>query len=254
MDCSRPGFPVLHHLPELAQTHVHWVSDAIQPSHPLLSASPDFNLSPHQGFSNESALHIKWLKYWSFSFSISPSSEYSGLISFRIDWFDLLAVQGTLKSLLQHHSSKASILQHSVFFMVQLSHPHMTTGKITALTIWTFVGKVTSLLFNTPSRVVIAFLPRSEHLLISWLQSPSAMILEPKKIKSVTVSIVSSSLCHKVMGLNAMIFVFWMLSFKPAIYMWLQTKSGNSPDQLWNPSNLTAELPNTLQSTPHFYD
>ena len=121
MDYSRPGFPVLHHLPELAQTHVHWVSDAIQPSHPLLSASPDFNLSPHQGFSNESALHIKWLKYWSFSFSISPSSEYSRLISFRIDWFDLLAVQGTLKSLLQHHSSKASILQHCLLYGATLT-------------------------------------------------------------------------------------------------------------------------------------
>ena len=159
-------------------------------------------------FSNESVFHIRWPKYWSFSFSISPSNEYSGLISFRIDWLDLLAVQGTLKSLLQHHSSKASILQHSGFFMVQLSHPYMTVRKTLALTIQTFVDKVMSLLFNKLSRFVIAFLPRSKHLLISWLQSPSAVILESKKIKSVTVSIVSPSICHEVMKLNAMILVF----------------------------------------------
>ena len=139
-------------------------------------------------FSNESVFHIRWPKYWSFSFSISPSSEYSGLIPFRIDLFDLIAVHWTLKSFLQHHSSKASILQHSVFFIVQLSHPYMTTGKTTALTKWTFVGKVMSLLFNMLSRLVIAFLPRSKHLLISWLQSPSAVILEPKEIKSAIVS------------------------------------------------------------------
>ena len=137
-------------------------------------------------------------KYWSFSFSISPSNEYSGLISFKIDWFDFLAVQGTLKNLLQHHSLKASILQHSAFFMVQLSHPYMTTGKIIALTRRTFGSKVMPLLFNMLSRLVIAFLPRSKHLLISWLQSPSAVTLEPKKIKSVTVSIVSLSICHEV--------------------------------------------------------
>ena len=138
-------------------------------------------------FTNDFALQIRWQKYWSFSFSIRSSSEYSGLISFRVDRFNLLAVQGTLKSLLQHHSSKASILCHSAFFMVQLSHPYMTTGKTIALTIWTFVDKVMSLLFKMLSRLVIAFLPRSNHLLISWLQSPSAVILEPKKIKSVTV-------------------------------------------------------------------
>ena len=132
-------------------------------------------------FSNESFLHIRWPKYWSFSFSISPSNEYSGLISFRIDCFDLLAVQGTLKSLLQHHSSKVSILWHSAFFMVQLLHPYMTTRKTMALTRWTFVGKVMSLLFNMLSTLVIAFLPRNKHLLISWLQSPFAVILEPKK-------------------------------------------------------------------------
>ena len=141
--------------------------------------------------SNESVLCIRWPKYWSFSFSISLSNEYSGLISFRIDWLDLLAVQGTLNSLLQHHSSKASILQCSAFFIVQISHLYMTTGKTIALTIWTFVSKVMSLLFNMLSRLVIAFLPRSKCLLISWLQSLSAVILEPKKIKSVTVSIVS---------------------------------------------------------------
>ena len=134
-------------------------------------------------FSNESALRIRWPKYWSFSFSISPSNEYSGLISFRIDCFDLFAVPGTLKSLLQHHSSKASILWHSVFFIVQLSHPYMTTGKTIALTRLTFVGKVMSLLFNMLSRWVIAFLPRTKGLLISWLQSPSAVILQPKKNK-----------------------------------------------------------------------
>ena len=142
-------------------------------------------------FSNESVLRIRWPQYWSFSFSISPSNEYSGLISFRIDWLDLFAVQGTLKSLLQHHSSKASILQCSAFFMVQLSHPYMTTGKTIALTRWIFVGKVMSQLFNMLSRLVITFLPRSKRLLISWLQSPSAVILEPRKIKSDTVSTVS---------------------------------------------------------------
>ena len=134
-------------------------------------------------FSNESALHIRWPKYWSFSFSITPSSEHSGLISFRMDWLDLLAVQGTLKSLLQHHSSKASILQHSAFFIVQLSHPYMTIGKTIVLTRWTFVGKVMSQLFNILSSLVITFLPKRKRLLISWLQSPSAMILEPPKIK-----------------------------------------------------------------------
>ena len=181
MDCSTPGFPIIHHLLELAQTLVHWVHDAMQPSHPLSSHSPPvFNLS--RVFSNESVLHIRWPKYWSFSLSVSPSSEYSGLISFMIDWFDLLAVQGTLKNLLQHHNSKASILWCSAFFMVQLSHPYMTTGKTIALTIRIFFGKVMSLLFNMLSILVIAFLPRSKHLLISWLQSPSAMILEPKKI------------------------------------------------------------------------
>ncbi|CAI9167513.1 unnamed protein product [Rangifer tarandus platyrhynchus] len=164
--------------------------------HPLLLPSifPSIRV-----FSNESVLRIRWPKYWSFSFSISPSNEYSRLIFFRIDWLDLLTVQGTLKSLLQQHSSKTSILQHSPLFMVQLSHPYMTTGKTIALTRWTFVSKVMSPLFNMLSRFVIAFLPRSKHLFISWLQSPSAVILELKKIKSVMVSIVSSSIFHEVM-------------------------------------------------------
>ena len=151
-------------------------------------------------FFKETVLHIRWPKYWSFSFNISPSNEYSGLIPFRTDWLDLLAVQGTLKSLLQHHSSKASIFLCSAFFIVQLSHPYMTIGKTIALTRWTFVGKVMSLLFDLLFRLVITFLPRSKHLLISWLQSPCAVILEPKKLKSLTVSIVSPSVCHEVMG------------------------------------------------------
>ena len=144
-------------------------------------------------FSNESALHSRWPKYWSFSFSITPSNEHSGLISFRMDWLDLLAVQGTLKRLLQHHSSKASVLLHSAFFIAQLSHPYMTSGKTIALTIWTFVDKVMSLFFNMLSRLVITFLPMSKRRLISWLQSPSAVILEPRKTKSATISTVSPS-------------------------------------------------------------
>ena len=162
-------------------------------------------------FSNESVLHIRWPKYWNFSFSISPSSEYSALLSLRMDRMDLLAIQGTLRSLLQHQSSKASILQHSAFFRVQLSHPYMTTGKTIALTRWTFVGKIMSLLFTVLSRLVITFLPRSKRLLISWLQSPSAVILEPRKIKSDTVSTLSPSIylpwsdgtrCHDLSFLN----------------------------------------------------
>ena len=163
-------------------------------------------------FSNESALHIRWPKYWSFSFNISPSNEYPGLISFRMDWLDLLAVQGTLRSLLQHHSSKAWILWHSAFFIIQLSHPNMTTGKTIALKKQIFVDKVMYMLFNMLSRLVITFLPRSKRLLISWLQSPITVILEPRKIKSATISTVSSSICHEVMGPDPMIFIFWMLS------------------------------------------
>ena len=165
-------------------------------------------------FSNESALCIRWSKYWSFSFSISPSKKHPGLISFRMDWLDLLAVQRTLNSLLQHHSSKASILLCSAFFRVQLSHPYMTTGKTIALTRQTFVGKVMPLLFKL-SRLVITFLPRNKRLLIPWLQSPSAVILEPPKIKTATVSTVPPSICHEVMRPDAMILVFWTLSFKP---------------------------------------
>ena len=179
-------------------------------------------------FSNESLLRIRWPKYWSFSFSISPSNEYLALISFRIDWFDLFVVQGTLRSLLQHHSSKASSLWCSAFFMVRLSHPYMITGKAIALTRQTFVGNVMSLLFNTLSRLVISFLPKSKCLLISWLQLPSAIILEPRKIKSLTVSIVSPFICHEVMGPDAMILVFWMLSFKPAFHSPLSLSSSAS--------------------------
>ena len=186
MDYISSGFSVHHQLSELAQTHAHQVSDTIQPTHPLSSPSPPaLNLSQHYGLSSESALRIRWQKYWSFSFSfsISPSNEYSGLISFRTDCFDLLAAQGTLKSLLQHHSSTALIPQRSVFFTLQLPHPYITTGKTIVLTRWTFVSKATSLLYNMLSRFIIAFLPRSKCLLISWLQSPSAVILEPKEIK-----------------------------------------------------------------------
>ena len=182
MDCSMLGFPVLHHLPELTQNHVHWVSDAIQ--HLILCCPlllPPSIFPSIRIFSSESVLHIRCPKCWSFSFSISPSNEYSGLISFRMDWFDLLAVQGIPKGLLQHYSSKASIPRCSAFFVVQLSHPYMTTGKTVALTRWTFVGKVMFLLLNMLSRLVITFLPRSNCLLISWLQSPSAVILDPPK-------------------------------------------------------------------------
>ena len=201
MNHSTPGLPVHHQLLDFTQTQS---IESVMPSshlilcHPLLllpSISPSIRV-----FSSELALHV------------SRGNEYLGLISFRIDWLDILAVQGTLKSLLQHHSWKASILRCSAFFTVQLSHPYMTTGKTVALTRRTFVGKVTSLLLNMLSRLVITFLPRSKPLLISWLQSPSAVILEPRKIKSDTVS---PSISHEVMGPDAMIFVFWMLSFKP---------------------------------------
>ena len=174
MNRSTPGLPVHHQLREFTQTHVHGVSDAIQPSHPLSSPSPPaLNLSQHQGL-------FKWV---SSSHQVAKVLEYPGLISFRMDWLDLLAVQGTLKSLLQCHCSKASILWHSAFFTVQLSHPYMTNGKTRALTRWTFVGKVMSLLLNMLSRLTITFLPRSKRLLISWLQSPYAVILEPPKNK-----------------------------------------------------------------------
>ena len=177
---SMPGFSALHHLLEFTQL---MSTESVMPSNRLLLCCP-LLLTPSifpsiRGFSNESVLPIRMPNYWSFSFSISPASEYSGLISFRIDWLDLLAVQGTIKSLLQYHTSKASVLQRSAFFMVQLSHLYVTTGKIIVSTRWTFVGKVMSLLFNMISRFVIAFLPMSKLLLVSWLQSPSAVILEP---------------------------------------------------------------------------
>ena len=185
--------------------------ESVMPSSHLILCRP-LLLSPIppsiRVFSNESTLHKRWPKYWSLILNIILSKEIPGLISFRMDWLDLLAVQGTLKSLLQHHSSKASILLRSAFFTVQLSHPYTTTGKIIALTRRTFVGKVMPLLLNMLSRLVITFLSRSNYLLISWLQSPPAVILEPPKIKSVTVFIVSPSICHRVMGLDAMIFVF----------------------------------------------
>ena len=181
---------------------------------PLLLLSSNF--SSIRVFSKESALYIRWPKYWSFNFSISPSSEYSGLISFRMDWLDLLAVQGTLKSLLQHHSSKASILWHSAFFMVQLSHPYVNTGKKAGLTRGTFVVKRMSLPFNKLSRLVIAFLSRSKCLNFMAAQSPSAVISEPKKLTLVTVCTASPSICHEVMGPGAMILVSWMLGSKPA--------------------------------------
>ena len=197
MDCTTLGFLAHHQLPELTQTHG---IELVMPfnhlllCHPLLLPS---NFPSIKVFPNESGFCIRWPKCWSFSFRISPSNEYSGLISFTIDWFDLLEVQGTLKSLLQHHSSKTSILRCSAFFMVQLSYPYMTTGKTIALTRWTIVSKMMSLPFNMLSRFVITFLLRSKHLLILWLQSLSAVTLEPKKIKSVIVSTFSPSICMK---------------------------------------------------------
>ena len=192
MNHSTLGLPVHHQLLEFTQTHVYQVGDAIQPSHPLTSLLLLPPIPPsNRVFSNESTLCMRRPKYRSFSFGISPSKEHPGLISFRMNWLDLLAVQGTLKSLLQHHSSKASILQCSAFFTVQFSHPYMTTGKTIALATWTFVGKVMSLLFNMLFRLVITSLPKTKCLLISWLQSPSVVILEPRKIKSDTVSTVS---------------------------------------------------------------
>ena len=205
---STPGLPVHHQLlssPKLMSIEL------VMPSNHLILCHPFFlqpSIFPNiRVFSNKSVLRIRQPKSQCFSFSISTSNEYSGLISFRMDWLDLLAVQGTLKSLLQHCSSKASIIQWSAFFIVQLSHPHMTTGKTKALTRWTFVGKVMSLLFNMLFRLVIAFLPRSKCLLISWLPSSSAVILEPKRIKSVTVSIVAPFICHEVMEPDALILV-----------------------------------------------
>ena len=226
MDWSMPGLPVHHQLLEFTQTHVQWVRDAIQPSHPLSSPPPPASVFPSMRvFSNDWVLRIRWPEYWSFSFNNSPSNKHLGLISFRMDWLDILAVQGTPKSLLQYHSSKASILWGSAFFIIQLSHPYMTTGKTIALTRQTLVIKVISLLYNMLSRLVKTFLPTSTCLLFSWLQIPSAVILELQKIKSATVSTVSPSICHEVMEPNAIILVFWMLSFKPTYSL--------SPFTLW---------------------
>ena len=216
MDCSMPDFTVHHQLQELAQTHV-MSTESVMPFNHLILCRPLLLLPSVfpsiRVFSKESVFCIRWPKYWSFSFSISLSNEYSRLISFRIDWFDLFAVQGTCQGLLQHHSSKAYIFQHSTFFIVQLSRPYMSTGKTIALAWWTLVGKVLSLLLNMLSRLVITFLPRSKHLLISWLQSPSAVILEPPKIKSATRLYFHHfhcfpSICHEGMGSDAMFFVF----------------------------------------------
>ena len=201
LSCPSPSHRVCSNSCSLSQRCHPTISSPVIPFSSYLQSFPASGSFPD-------LLYIRWPKYWSFNFNTSPSNEYSGLISFRIDWFDLLAVQGTLKSLLQHHSLKASVLQCSAFFMVQLLHPYMTTGKTIPFTIWTFFNKVMSLLFNTLSRFVTGFLPRSKGLLISWLWSPSALILEPKNIKSVIVFIVSPSICHAVVGPDAMILVF----------------------------------------------
>ena len=197
MDCSAPGLPVLYHLPKFAQVYIHCISDAIQPSHPLTPSSLSDTLNlwhpllylpsifpSIRDFSNELTAHSRWPKYWNFSFSISHSKEYAGLVSLKIDWLDLLAVQGTFRSLLQRYSLKVSILWFSAFFIVQLSQPYVITGKTIALTIWIFAVRVMSLFSSKLSRLVIAFPRRSSCLLISWLQSPSTVILEPKKRKS----------------------------------------------------------------------
>ena len=249
MDCSTPGFLSITNSQSLLKlTSIELVtpSNHLTLCRPLLllpSILPSIKV-----FSNESVLCIRWSKYRSFSFSISPANDYSGLISFRMDWLDLLAVQGTLKSLLQHHSSKASILWCSAYFMVQLSHPYMTTGKTEPLSRWAFVKKVMSLFFNMLSRLVITFPVRSKCLLISWPQSPSAVILEPKKIKSVIVSIVTPSICHEVLGPDAMILVFWRLTFKPAFKL----SSFTFIKRLFSSSSLSAisEKSEVVQSCP----
>ena len=223
MDWSTPVFPVLHHLPEFNQTHVHWISDVIQPSCLLSSPSPPaFHLSQKQGLFQRvcSSPHVaKILELH--SVSVLPMNIQGWFHIGLTGFISLLS-----KSLLQHHSSKPLILRGSAFFIVQLSHPYMTTGKTIALTRWIFVDKVMPLLFNMLPRLVITFLPRSKRLLISWLQSPSAVILEPRKIKSATVPTVAPSICHKVMGPDAMILVFWMLSFKPTFSLPLSLSSG----------------------------
>ena len=225
MECRMPASPSIT-ISRSLLIYVYWVGDAIQPSQPLLPPSlPALSSSQHQSLFQwvYSIHHVA--KVLELQFSINPYSEYSGLISFRTDWFDLLAAQGTLKSLLQHHSSKASILQRSAFFMVQLSHSYMTTGKTIALTRWTVVGKVMSLLFNMLSRFVIALLPSSKVLLISWLQSMFTVILEPKKIKFVSTFL--PSICHELMGPDVIVLVFecWVLSQFLFTFLSLYTKA-----------------------------
>ena len=221
-----PGLPVHHQLPEFTQTHVHRASDAIQPSHPLSSPSLPAH---HQGlFQGASSSHQVAQIIGVFSFNISPSNEHPGLISFRMDWLDLLAVRGTLKSLLQHHSSKTSILRHSAFFTVQLSHPYMTTGKTIALTRWTFVDKVMSLLFHMLSRLVITFLPRSKRLLISWLQSPSAVVL------ALSIRISHPSWASLPLTLTASLWVTREHQAEPPLGMNMSKYLPASLSMLWN--------------------
>ena len=202
MDCSTPGLPVYHQLPEFAQTHIYRVGDAIQPSHLVVPFSCLQSFPTSGSFQMTQLFASGGQSIGNFSFNISPSNEHPELICFRMDWLDLLAIQGTLNSLLQHHSSKPTVLRCSAFFIVQLSHPYMTTGNIIALTRRNFVDKVMSLLFNMLSRLVVTFLPRSKRLL------PSAGIWEPPKIKSATISTVSPFIFHEVMGQDAMIFIF----------------------------------------------
>ena len=219
MNCSRPGSLSITNSrssPKLMSSESLMPSNHLILCHPLVllpSISPSIRV-----FSDESALRIRWSKYWSFSFNIRPSNEHPGLISFRMDWLDLLAVQWTFKNLLQHHNSKVSVVRCSAFTIVQLSHPYMTTGKTIALTRRTFVGKVMSLLLNMLSRLVITFLPRSKRLLISWLQAPSAVILEPRKMKSDTVSTVSPSISHEVMGTDVLTLFHWLIDYVYIIF------------------------------------
>ena len=219
MDCSTSGLPVHHHIPEFAQIHVHRVGDVIQPSHPLMPSSPSALIFPSvRVFSSGSFMCIRWPNYWSFSFSISPSSEcFQGWSPLR--WTGLIS--SLSRSLLQQHSLKASVLWSSSSFMIQLSQPYVTTGKTEALTIQTFVNRVMSLLFNTLSRFVTAFLQESNHFLNSWLQSASAEILEPEKRKSVTTSTFSPSVCHAVMGPDAVVLVFLIFSLQPTLTLLL---------------------------------
>ena len=233
MNCSTPGLPVHHQLLEFNQTHVHQV---VMPSSHLVLFRPLFLLPPippsTRVFSNESTLCMRWPKYWSFCFSTSPSNKHPGLISFRMDWLYLLAVQGTLKNLLQHHSLKATSFQRSAFFTVQVLHPYMTSGKTIVLIRCTFVVIVMSLLFNMLPRLVITFLPSSKCLLISWLQSPPAVILEPPKIKSDTVSTVSPCISDEMMGPDSMIYFSECWTLSPRFHSPLSLSSNSRPPDL----------------------